>query len=402
MKIIFINRYFYPDYSATSQLLTDLAFYLAANGWVVEVVTSRQLYDNEKAYLLPEEFSKNVHIKRVWSTCFGRSNLVGRLLDYVTFYASTFVRLLKDAKPGNALVAETDPPLISVVVAVIAAIRSCTLVNWVQDLFPEVATALNVKGMSGFPEAVLKRLRNWSLRKAVMNVVLGERMKLRLINEIGAGYNIQTIHNWSDSEKIRPVSHDENPLVKEWLLEDKFVVCYSGNMGRAHEFRIIMDAAVSLRENKEIVFLFIGAGAQLGWIKQEAGRQGAANVILKPYQPRQSLSYSLSIADIHLVSLNPALEGLIVPSKIYGIIAAGRAAIYVGSKDGDVASILKDGKCGFTVRRDESDELVACILELYRDREYCNALGIRARELFLKKYNSRYALKQWGYLLEKL
>jgi len=402
VKIIFINRFFYPDHSATSQLLTDLAFYLAERGLLVEVVTSRQIYDEAKSALASAEFSDSVHIRRVWSTSFGRSSLVGRSLDYLTFYAATFIRLLKDTKPGDVLVAETDPPLISVVVAIVAAMRSAKLVNWVQDLFPEVATALGFKGMNGGFAAFLKRLRNWSLRRAAMNVVIGEGMRQRLINETGAVDKIRVIHNWSDSEQIRPVLRHENPLGKEWLVEDKFVVGYSGNMGRAHEFRVIMDAAVSLCENKGIVFLFIGAGAQLDWIKQEVSRMGAANVILKPYQSRKSLSYSLGVADIHLVSLNPALEGLIVPSKFYGIIAAGRATIFVGSKNGEVAGILENEKCGFTVGCDESEELVARVLELYRDRGYCNDLGVKARELFLKKYSSQYALEQWGSLLDNI
>jgi len=402
VKIIFINRFFYPDHSATSQLLTDLAFYLAERGLLVEVVTSRQIYDDAKSALASAEFSNSVHIRRVWSTSFGRSSLVGRSLDYLTFYAATFIRLLKDTKPGDVLVAETDPPLISVVVAIVAAIRSAKLVNWVQDLFPEVATALGFKGMNGGFAAFLKRLRNWSLRRAAMNVVIGEGMKQRLIEEIGTAEKIQVIHNWSDSKQIQPILRQENPLVKEWLLEDKFVVSYSGNMGRAHEFRIIMDAAASLFGNKEIVFLFIGAGAQLDWIKQEADRQMASNVILKPYQPRNRLSYSLGVADIHLVSLNPVLEGLIVPSKFYGILAAGRATIFVGSKDGEVAGILEDEECGITIESNESDELVTRILELNRDREYCNDLGVKARELFLKKYNSRYALEQWKFLIDMI
>lgn len=402
MKIIFINRFFYPDHSATSQLLTDLAFYLAEKGLLVEVVTSRQIYDDAGSALASEEFINGVHVRRVWTSSFGRSSLVGRALDYLTFYAATFIRLLKDTKPGDVLVAKTDPPLISVIVSVVASIRSAKLINWVQDLFPEVATALTVKGMNGGAAAFLKTLRNWSLKKATMNVVLGERMKQRLISEIGAAEKIQIINNWSDSEQIRPVPDHKNPLIKEWQLDDKFVVGYSGNMGRAHEFQSIVDAAEALLGNNDIVFLFIGGGIQRDWIAEQAGNRGLSNVIIKPYQPRENLSNSLGVIDLHLISLNPALEGLIVPSKFYGIAAVGRPILFVGDTEGEIAQILREEDCGTSIKPGDSSAIVEYILTLKDSREYCELLGGNARNTLVNRFSISRALDLWDMTIKSV
>src|SRR5713101_3363648 len=138
MKIVFVNRFFYPDQSATSQLLTDLAFHLAKTGVAVHVVTSRQLYGNSDALLSSKDNICGVRVTRVWTTRFGRQNLPGRTLDYLTFYLSAARSLFALLKPGNVVVAKTDPPLISVVAAMVAKIRGAKLVNWLRDLFPEI------------------------------------------------------------------------------------------------------------------------------------------------------------------------------------------------------------------------------------------------------------------------
>ncbi len=149
-KIIFINRFFYPDHSATSQMLSDLAFGLVSDCHEKEVhiVTSQQRYDDPSAKLIAYEVVKQVHIHRIKTTQFGRKNLIGRTIDYISFYLSAAIKLFQLTKKNDILVAKTDPPLISVVVALIAWIKKAELINWLQDLFPEVAAALGVKFVS--------------------------------------------------------------------------------------------------------------------------------------------------------------------------------------------------------------------------------------------------------------
>lgn len=377
-RLVFVNRYFHPDHSATSQIASDLAFHLAAQGWNVAAITSRQIYDQPKASQPASETVHGVRIVRVWSTRFGRSALPGRATDYLTFYLSAFLALLRER--GALVIAMTDPPLISV----FAAAASKRVLNWTQDLFPEVASALGVRA----PD-LLRRLRDWSLRRARVNVVLGERMAARVPNSV-------VIHNWAD-RGLAPVEASTNALRSEWGLSEEFVVGYSGNLGRAHELDTIVEAADRLRgePGPPIRFLFIGGGAKLDTVKRAAG----TNAMFLPYQPRERLSESLSAADVHLVSLIPSLEGLIVPSKFYGAIAVGRPVVFVGDPDGEIPRIIRSSGCGRVVAAGDAAELARTLRELALNREMAKAMGERGLDLHRRRFARQHAFAAWERVL---
>ena len=400
MKIIFLNRYFYPDHSATSQLLSDLAFHMAKTGTPVYVITSRQTYDDPDSLLPGKDSVQGVGVIRVWTTRFGRRSLPGRTLDYLTFYLSATWCLFALVKPGDVVVAKTDPPLISVVAAMVAKVRGAKLINWIQDLFPEVAGALYVGGI-GRLAGLLRSVRNWSLRTASKNVVIGEGMAKKLAGEGIKPDAIQVIHNWADGRAIQPVDRDKNDLSREWNLQDAFIVGYSGNIGRVHEFDTILDAAEQLRSAKNIVFLFIGGGAQRDRIEEEARRRGLENIVFKPYQPREQLALSLTVPDIHLISLQPSLEGLIVPSKFYGIAAAGRPTIFVGDQNGEIPRILRETGSGCTVSIGDSVGLANRIQGMLRNNNETLNMGTRARLVFDQRFDQRHAFAAWEELLQQ-
>ncbi len=397
-KIIFVNRYFYPDHSATSQLLTDLAFALAREGRDVHVIASRQAYDNPASELPATESVNGVSITRVWTSRFGRGRLWGRAFDYVTFYISAAWRLAAVTGKGDIVVAKTDPPLISVIAAGVARLRKATLVNWIQDLFPEIAVALDVKGIN-LLAPVLRWLRNVSLRSARFNVVLGDRMAERIIAQGINPEQIKVIHNWADGNDIKPVPRDENRLREEWGLRDKFVVGYSGNMGRAHEFHTIVNVAALLKDSNDLVFLFIGNGAQRQWVENECAKRGLRNVVFKPYQPREFLAESLSVPDIHVISLLPALEGLIVPSKFYGIVAAGRSTLYFGDPVGEIPKILAEYRCGITVDIGDAEKAAGYINSMMTDMSQVEIAGANARAVFEQRFDKCRALDVWRSIL---
>lgn len=364
-RVVFVNRYFHPDHSATSQIASDLAFHLVSRGWDVAAVTSRQRYDDASARLGSGSVG-SVEIERVWSTRFGRTRLIGRAIDYATFYMSALFALRR--RRGAIVIAMTDPPLISAV----AAIASRRVVNWVQDLFPEVAEALGIRA-----PRLLRRLRDWSLRRARRNVVLGELMAARVPNAV-------VIHNWADAA-LRPVERGD---------ADPFVVGYSGNLGRAHEFETIVGAMHRL---PEIRFVFTGGGAQLDAVKRAAG----ANAEFRPYAPRERLSESLSAADVHLVSLRPQLEGLIVPSKFYGILAVARPVIFIGARGGELARIIDEHRCGFVVAPDDVDALTRAIETLASDRNRASEMGLRGHQLYRERFAPAHAFALWEQVLEE-
>jgi glycosyltransferase involved in cell wall biosynthesis len=397
-KTIFVNRYFSPDHSATSQLLSDLAFDLASRGQDIHVITGGQLYTDPGASLLSEEVIRGVHVFRVRTSRFGRARLWGRMLDYLTFYLGATWRLFRSIQPGDVVVAKTDPPMISVCAAWAAKIKKGVLVNWIQDLFPEVATSLDVYGVRVLAP-MLKRLRNGSLRQARSNVVLGARMAQRLRDEGVPSNRITVIENWADGDVIQPVPREDNPLLREWGLEGKFVLGYSGNMGHVHEFKTIIDAAERLKDEPAIVFVFIGDGIARPWLEAETAERGLTNVQFHPYQPADRLRWSLNVPDVHFVSLKPALEGLIVPSKFYGIAAAGRAVIHVGDPGGEIPRILEREQCGWSYGIGEVGPLAQCILGLSQRPTEAAEAGLRARRAFDRQYARAHALKSWRALL---
>lgn len=414
MRVIFLNRYFYPDHSATSQMLSELAFALAAQGYDIHVITSRQRYDDPKSRLSPFEHVGQVAIYRVWTSRWGRGKLLGRALDYLTFYVSAAWRLWRLARRGDIIVAKTDPPLLSVVAGPICRLRGARLINWLQDVFPEVAAELGVgRGAARPLFRLLRLLRNRSLRLAAANVVLGERMQRHLRQEAAPNSIIHIIPNWANGAAVQPVAAAKNKLRQAWGLDGKFVIGYSGNLGRAHDLDTILAAIALLNGQgplvnlpgdtaRAIVFLFIGGGALYPRLKEEAVKRRLTNVQLRPYQPRERLAESLSAADVHLISLRPELEGLIVPSKFYGITAAGRPALHIGDPDGEIPQLLREASCGFTVRTGDGESLARHILALAGDPERCQAMGARARALFEQRFEKDIGVAAWAALFNGL
>lgn len=408
MKVVFLNRFFAPDHSATSQILSDVAFSLAAGGRCICVITTRQRYDAPESRLPSQEMLKSVEVHRVWTSRFGRQALAGRAIDYLTFYSSASWRLFRLARHGDVIVAKTDPPMLSVIAAPIAAIRGAYLVNWLQDIFPEVAEVLGVGSgrlsRAGF--SVLRSLRDRSLKSAQTNIVLGDRMAARL-QELGVPPScIHVIPNFADGAGIKPIAYETNNLRREWGLKGKFVVGYSGNLGRAHEYETMLDAIArtetATADSAPIVWLFIGGGALYDAFRKEVIERGLKSVRFEPYQPRERLSESLSAADVHLVSLRPELEGLVVPSKVYGIMAAGRPTIFIGAKDGEIAQLIEKHDCGLTVQENDSSGLARVVLDLSSRPERLAEMGSNAREAFEKEFDKPIAVERWKSLLEKV
>jgi glycosyltransferase involved in cell wall biosynthesis len=419
VTLIFLNRFFHPDHSATSQMLSDLAFTLARRGGAVTVITSRQRYDAPMDVLPPRETVDGVSIYRVWTSRFGRANLLGRVIDYATFYLSAAWRLWCLARPGDVVIAKTDPPMLSVIAVPLCRRRGVRLVNWLQDIFPETAQALGVGGRAAHPHfRLLRRLRDRSLKAAHMNVVLGRRMAERMLGLGVCSDRIRIIPNWADGASIAPVQPVMNTLRREWQLGDAFVVGYSGNLGRAHEIGTLLDAMTILEkttpipgpvasrrnggQSPPVIWLFIGNGARLDSLVAEVARRRLTSVRVKPYQPKARLAESLSAADVHLVSLRPALEGLIVPSKFYGIAAAGRPTVFVGDEDGEIAHLIARHECGRTVAVGDGAALARTILDLAAKPDLCRRMGQRARQAFDAEFDKTFSLMRWEKLLQEV
>src|SRR5215510_8184275 len=350
-RLIFINRYFHPDQSATSRLLSDLAFALAEAGHNILVLTSRQRYDDPDARLPSREILERVAVHRLAGTRFGRSTILGRAIDYVSFYISMAVSLLKLARPGDTIVPMTDPPMLSLFIAPIARLKGCRIINWLQDLYPEVALAVGTPFLRPIVAKVIQGFRDRSLRVADCNVVISTAMAERVSTFDVKKERIKVIHNWVDDHAISPIPVHENPFRRAWGLEDKFVVCYSGNLGRVHDIDTILLASGELVDC-QVVFLCIGGGAQYEALKEMVEKRRLTQLFrFMPYQSDTNLRYSLSAADVHWLSHKPEFEGVVFPSKFYGIAAVGRTVIAITSKQSELAKLVSQYQCGLIIEQ---------------------------------------------------
>jgi glycosyltransferase involved in cell wall biosynthesis len=249
----------------------------------------------------------------------------------------------------------------------------------------------------------LASLRDKSLRAAAANVVLGNLMAQRLMSRGVPPDRVHIIPNWSDDEQISPINHRDNPFRREWGLEDKFVVGYSGNLGRAHEFDTILTAAERLKENPRIIFLFIGGGKKLDQVGQCVKKRGLGKSFrFVTYQERSLLRQSLGVADVHWLSLKPELEGLIVPSKFYGIAAAGRPLIVITARDGEIARLVRQHDCGVVIEPGAVDTLVTTLVGLCHDEETRDRMGARARLMLDAHFTRRHAFGRWQQVLDAI
>ena len=214
---------------------------------------------------------------------------------------------------------------------------------------------------------------------------------------------IRVVPNWSGDDQIAPVPPGENPLRRKWKLENKFVVGYSGNLGRAHEFNTVLAAAERLRDTPQIVFAVIGGGHHFEEFARRVKTLGLdCNFCFQPYQDEADLKYSLSLPDVHWISLRPELEGLIVPSKTYGIAAAGRPIIAITAKDGEIARLVRQYKCGVIVAPGDADGLAQVVVDLCTDPQSTAAMGRQARTMLEAHFTDRRAFERWRGVLDHI
>ena len=380
-RLLVVNRFFDPDASATSQLLTDLVDELDTRGFAVTVFAGRHTYLNTGTVLPARAWRAGVEVRRLRHTGFGRFSLRGRILDSATFAASAFLALLTHARPGDVILAKTDPPLISVVAWFGARLTGARLVNWCQDLFPENAAAMGVRLMRGVLGGALQALRNASLCGAEMNVAVCSSMAARLAAQGVPRERLTVISNWADGKVIRPLAPRDNPLRAAWGLGERFVVGYSGNLGCAHLVDPVVELITLLADEPKLAFLFIGAGSGYGILRAAIAERRLENVVFRPYQDRAKLRLSLTAPDLHLVTLRPEWEGLVMPSKLYGALAAGRPILFIGDPEGDAARIVRAGP-GLVANPEEMPALAAQIRALRRAPARLARMGAAARAAY--------------------
>lgn len=398
MRILAINQFYAPDMSATSQLLTQLCEDLVAVGDEVTVLASRGSYLGGEP-LPPREYKRGVQVVRPWATTFGRGSIARRLSDYGSFWVGAVAQAARLARP-DVILALTTPPMIAAGAAIVAKVRAIPLVTWVQDVYPEVAIALGVLEPQRPATRIFSALSTATHRRSRFSVALSQGMAARLEAQGQRRGRIRVVSNWSDGEALFPVPRERNHFRREYGLSDRFVVMYSGNLGLGHDVTTLLGAAARLeRRAKEVEFVFVGDGGRLHEAKRLAA--GLTNTRFLPYQPLSRLGDSLSAADVHLASLRDGLQGLLVPSKLYGILAVGRPLMYVGPPDCEVARVVTTHDLGWTGPPGNVDGLADAIATAAASPAETAARGERARTTFLQRYDRRLAVPRWRAVLEE-
>jgi glycosyltransferase involved in cell wall biosynthesis len=400
-RILFINQYYWPDCASTAQHLADLAEALAELGHECHVLTSQSRYQPDSPRPAKYALHQGVHIHRVRATSCGRRATWARYTDYLSFYAAAMVKALTFPR-CDLVVTLTTPPIIGLIGVLLKWLRGARHVYWSMDLHPDASLALGRMRTGTLYVRLVAWLSRFVYRHADKVVVLGPYMAQRIAAKQVPSERIVTIPVWSRREEIYPIPRAANPLRKALGLEGAFVAMYSGNLGLAHSFDEFLVAARLLRERRDIVFLFVGGGPRLSDVKGACQRDGLSNVRFHDYFPREQLHASLSLADAHLISMRPEMTGIVVPGKLYGVMAAARPAIFVGPEHCEAADAIRHVGCGFTIHSGDGSGLAAALEKLSAEPSLARRMGERGRSAFLAGYERKLCCYRWGELVGEL
>jgi glycosyltransferase involved in cell wall biosynthesis len=300
---------------------------------------------------------------------------IGRLVSYASFFAGAALRGVR-GRPA-LVVTLTTPPLISLLGTFLKSLRGARHFIWEMDVYPDIAADLNVLNRRSILTRLIGALADLSRKRADGIIALGDEMKERLVARGIPEDKILVAENWADGDEIVPGPFPDGPLV----------VHYSGTFGLAHEEHTIAEVMRQLRGDKRFRFVFAGGGARRVQLEAFCRDQGIDNVEFRPYASRSELGRSLAEGHVGLVTQIPETAGAIVPSKTYGIMAAGRPMLYVGPQDTTPSLVLKRHECGWRIEPGDIAGMVLLLKRLEQDRESVRDAGARARCAFEKYYD---------------
>lgn len=395
MRILFLNRCYYPDVEATGQLLGELCTDLAREHEVTVIAGQPNFVRPRTGGLLyGREAHAGVTVWRTRNIRFRKKSFIGRVVGLASYLLLASAAALAVRRP-DVLVVETDPPVLGALGVLLKWWHRCPLVYYLQDLFPEVGLA-----MGRLRPGPLTWLLRWTtqlgLRHADRVVVLGEDMRRRVLARGIDPAKIALVPNWVDTRALQPLAH--SALRQAWGLDGQFVVMYSGNLGLSQNLEQVLEAAEALR-GEPVRFVFVGEGAARPALEARVQERCLTNVQFQPYQPKERLAESLAAADLHLIPLRRGLGGCIVPSKLYGILAAGRPYLAAVDADSEVAEVTRAHGCGLLIEPDAAGPLVETLRSCLGRRAELEAMGRRGRELAERVYDRRLAVDRFAAVL---
>jgi glycosyltransferase involved in cell wall biosynthesis len=367
LKILLLNQCFYPDVVSTAQHLTDLAIELVERGNSVTVVTSDRGYDDGGMKFKRAESWRGIQIIRIPSLSLGKSSKLRRALNFGSFLTCCALRLLTLGR-FDVVVALTSPPLISFLAALFVKLRGGRFCFWVMDLNPDEAIAAGWLRPDSLIAKLFQRMLSFSLKTASRTIVLDRFMKDRILAKGIAPERVLVVPPWSHDHAV---SYDE-PGRKQFRaahqLSESFVVMYSGNHSPCHPLDTLLNAAQELASYPDIKFVFVGGGTEKAKVREFASEMKLNNVVCLPYEPLDTLSHSLSAADLHVVAMGNNFVGVVHPCKIYNIMTIGTPSLYIGPSQSHVTDIAEanENQQFFLARHGDTASVVKSILSLFK------------------------------------
>lgn len=397
-SIVFFTQLYYPDVTTTAVIMTELAEDLALYGLNVKVICAQPTYMNKQRY--PKfEVRCRVSIRRVWTLLFNKNRILGRMLNGLSCFFSMFIKFFF-AKKGDLFVFNTNPALLPILGLIGTKFKGQRYVILIHDLWPELPANIRMIKKNGLLYKLIDFINKLSLNNASRIIVLSNVMKDLILNKVPEKKNdIHVIHNWADVSRVFPVQRDHNKFIDMLNLRHKKVVMYSGNLGRYQPLEVMVKAANELKSRNDVQFIFIGDGGKKKKIQNLVSSMKLENVIFFPFQPHYRLAESLSMADVSLMGIYPQNEGVIMPSKLYGLLAVGKPIICVSDPCSEVVKILEESGAGFQSSIDNPQELAQKILAILDNPAKAQRMGLNGRKYLLKHFERKKLTKQWKEVL---
>jgi glycosyltransferase involved in cell wall biosynthesis len=394
-RILVLNQYYWPGVEATAQLLAQLCEALARDYDVTVVTGHLRGHD-----LPPEETRNGVRIVRTRSTAYDRTQLHLRAANYASYLGDSALTALRGERP-DLVICMTDPPVVGDVGLAVARRFGVPLLVISQDVFPEIAERIK-RFEQPLVLGMLRRLVALYLRRADRVVAIGETMKRRLEEKGAPPDRVVVIPNWVDTTELTP-----QPRANEWSaahgLDGRFVVMHSGNIGHAQDLDTLVRAATFLRDLEDVRIVVIGFGARHGEVTRLAQQlEVTGTVKFFGYQPRELLPLSLASGDLHYVGLARGLAGYVVPSRVYGILAAGRPVLVSADEESETVRLVEDAGCGVVLPPGRPELVAGVIRDVVEGRRSLEGMGERGRAWVAREADRAVAFGRYRELVAEL
>jgi glycosyltransferase involved in cell wall biosynthesis len=373
---------------------SDVIPFIANAGHEAEVVISKAEYRSGRNLEKAIGHVKGVKVSRTVSFGLKADGKINTLLVMLAYLVHIAVDTLF-GRGADRNVFLTTPPLLPLWGYLLWKLRGQPYYVVVMDVYPDLVVEYGKLPRNGFLTNFLDRLSTFSLQHAEGLIAIGRCMADRLKAKGIPPEKIHIIPNWMNEQLIHSIDHAQNQFRHTHGLEHKFVVLYSGNMGAYHYFEDVLTVAKQLKDDPRIAFVFIGGGPRYSEIKSWLEQHHLSNILLLPFQDVSMLSHSLSAGDLHLVTLTEACTGLAVPSKSYGIFAAGRPILYQGSREGEIAMVILEEDAGAVVTCGDVEGLKQTILAYVNQPGLSQSQGRKARALVEGRYSRLAALERY-------